>query len=45
MLIRPGFINVFHMFVGKAVVIGSVLALLGTGSVNRYGIYSDESFQ
>jgi hypothetical protein len=42
-LMRPGFIRAFQIFVGKAVVIGSVLVLIGTGSVNRYGIYSEES--
>jgi len=44
-LIRPGFIRAFHMFVGNAVVIGSELVLLGTGSVNRYGMYSEESWK
>jgi hypothetical protein len=42
-LIRPGFIRAFHTFVGNAVVIGSELVLVGTGSVNRYGIYSEDS--
>jgi hypothetical protein len=42
-LIKPGFINAFHMLVGNAVVIGSDVFLSGTGRVNRYGICSDES--
>jgi hypothetical protein len=42
-LIRPGLINVFHIFAGNAVVRGSELFLSGTGRVNRYGMYSEES--
>jgi hypothetical protein len=42
-LIKPGLSRVFHMFVGNAVVIVSEDFLSGTGRVNRYGIYSEES--
>lgn len=42
-LIRPGFIRVFQTFAGNAVVMISVPFFSGTGSVNRYGIYSEVS--
>lgn len=44
MLIRPGLMRVFQTFVGYAVVISSEVFLSLTGSVNRYGIESEESY-
>lgn len=42
-LINPGVMRVLYIFVGKAVVVGSLVFLSGTGRVKRYGMYSEES--
>jgi len=42
-LISPGVMRVLYTFVGKAVMLVSEVFLSGTGRVNRYGMYSEES--